>query len=520
MSVELIKDLIKIDQTIAKEEIQSLVEGEIYLPDNKPNINKILTIDGDAEVTSVKAQKDKIIVGGIVKFKALYNADDENQPIHSIEASTDFRDEIEIKGATEEVLVDIKSLIEHIDYNQLDEKRISVKTVLSLEGKVKSNDNIDIVKEVVGEEGLQVLKETIKYNEVIGTNASSTMVKEAFEVSKDMPNILDILRTDTKVYEKETKVVDDKAVVNGIIDLSIMYFGDDAQSQINYLNHEIPFTHFVEIAGALKDMKSNVKFGIEEMVCDTKEDIEGNIRVFDIETIVKVEADVYEEREKEITADTYSTNKKFNVQKKALDISENVGHYDAKEIVKGTISCNDSIKDVYNINMRPNVTDYRVVEGKVIIESFLTVDMLYEESNSNNIKVLKEEIPFKTYIDIEDIKDGIEVEVEGILEGFKYDKTSSSEVEIEATVKNSIDINRIKTINMVVEAEELEEEVDKKSRPSITVYIVQKEDTIWDIAKRYNTTVEELIETNEILAPENIMPGEKIIIEKNLELNL
>ncbi|MTI48869.1 MAG: DUF3794 domain-containing protein [Firmicutes bacterium] len=522
MSVELIRDLLKIDQVVGKDQIEALVEGEIRLPENKPSINKILTIDGDAEVTDINISQDKVKVNGVVKFKVLYSANDEKQPIHSLDASTEFSEEIEIEGATEEMIADIKSNIEHIDFRLIDESRVSVKTVMEIEGKVQSDNNIDIIKEVTGAQGLQVLKEKIKYNDIVGTNKSSTIIKEAFELEEGMPDILDILRVDVKSYEKELKVVDDKVIVAGVVEASIMYFGDDEENQINYLSHEIPFTHFVEISGAVKDMDCNLKLQAADSYFDTKEDINGNIRIVDLESIVKIDAKVFEQREKEVTVDTYSTSKKFNVVKQEVDITENIDRAEIKEIVKGKVGIrdNDSIKNIYNLNAKPIITDYRMVEGKVIIEGLLNVNSLYLSGATEEITNVSEEIPYKFYVDIEGIDEGVELDIQNALENLNYNKKGDGEIEIEADVKTLVSINRIKKFNIVTQAEELEEDIDKKTRPSIIIYVVQKEDSLWDIAKRYNTTVEEIIETNDIASPDNIMPGEKIIIEKNIEFEL
>lgn len=522
MAVQLIRDLLKIDQIVGKDQRESLVEGEIRLPQNKPGINKILTIDGDVEINEIKVVKDKILVNGLVKFKMLYNGNDEKQPIHSLEASTEFKEEIIIDGITEEMTAEVISRIEHIDYSLIDDSSISVKTVLEFEGKAQSNSSIDIVKEVTGPEGLQVLKEKIIYNNVIGSNKSSTIIKEAFELNEDMPDILDILRVDTKAYERETKVVDDKVIVSGIVEASIMYFGDDEEDQIKYLSYEIPFTHFVEVSGAIKDMNCNIKIDSNDAYFDTKEDINGDIRIIDIESMIKIDAKVYEQLEREVTVDTYSTNKKFNVIRQELDITENVDSREIREAVNDIIKLaeNESIKNIFNLKAKPMVTDYRTVEGEIIIEGLLSVDVLYQSDNDKEISNANQEIPFKSYVDIDEINESISLEITNALESINYKKTSSNEIEIDAVVKSLVSINRIKKFSLVTQAEELDEVLDQKSRPSITVYVVQKEDTLWDIAKKYNTTIEEIIETNDIVSPENIMPGEKIIIEKNIEFQL
>jgi len=45
------------------------------------------------------------------------------------------------------------------------------------------------------------------------------------------------------------------------------------------------------------------------------------------------------------------------------------------------------------------------------------------------------------------------------------------------------------------------ENVDKNS--SVTIYIVNKNDTLWNLAKKYKTTVEELVQLNSIENPDS-----------------
>ncbi|RKD30914.1 SPOCS domain-containing protein [Thermohalobacter berrensis] len=523
MAVELVKDLLKIDQTVGKEEVQSLVEGEIVLPETKPDINKILTVDGEIDVRDIKVEKDKLIAKGIVKFKALYNTNNEEKPVSSVEASTDFSEEVEVLGIDENMKADVEADIEHIDYNLADTRKISVKTVLKLLGKVEKENTIDIVEDMQGDSGVQVLKEKIRYNDVVGANISNTIVKEAFELEEEMPDVVDILRVDTKAYERETKVVDDKVIVAGVVDCSIMYFGDDNENKINHVRHEIPFTHFVEINGATKDMDYSLKLNVGETSYDTREDINGNLRVIDVESVVKIDAKVYEQKVKEVIVDTYSTKRKFDVKKEKINIVEDVGRNQVKEEIKETITLeenNEEIKNIYDLKAKPILTDYRIIDGKVVVEGLLNLDMIYLGMDTEEIRNFKYEIPFKTYTDIEGVKEGMESEIDLALANMYFNKTNSKEIEIEADIKADVAVNRIKEIDIVTEAEEIEEEIDSTNRPSITVYIVQNDDTLWDIAKRYNTTVEDLIETNEIMNPDNIMPGEKLIIEKTVDIEL
>jgi len=50
-------------------------------------------------------------------------------------------------------------------------------------------------------------------------------------------------------------------------------------------------------------------------------------------------------------------------------------------------------------------------------------------------------------------------------------------------------------------------------KPSFTTYTVRKGDTLWEIAKKYNTTVAKLVSLNKIKNPDLIYPGQKIRIK-------
>ena len=46
-------------------------------------------------------------------------------------------------------------------------------------------------------------------------------------------------------------------------------------------------------------------------------------------------------------------------------------------------------------------------------------------------------------------------------------------------------------------------------------YLVQENDTLWDIAKRFHTTIETIVATNE-LPSETVRPGDSLILVKEM----
>ncbi|MEY8303458.1 DUF3794 and LysM peptidoglycan-binding domain-containing protein [Anaerosalibacter bizertensis] len=514
MAVELIKDSLNIDEIKGKEEVQTLAEAEIYLEQTKPDIDKILWAQGKPEIISTKIVKDKLLISGVVNFKVVYKSTEESSSIQQVETTSDFREEIDIEGINKEMVGKGKVNIEHIEHEKEDERKISLRALVNIEGKVESSSSIEIVKDIKGGEGLETLKEKVRYNHLLGEGYTHTLIHEAFEVDDGMPDIDEVLKFDLMAYENESKVVDDKIIVSGTLECSLVYYGG---KKINSIKKEISFNHFVDIEGAIKDSESQVKMDIEFANYEIKENLEGNLRILDLEIKVKIDGKVYEQREKEIILDAYSTKKEIDLERKNIEVVENVKGLQNKEIIEGNIA-HSYFKEVYSIEGSSTILDSRIIEDKLILEGLIILNIIYLDSDSEEINTLREEIPFKSYVESEGIDETMAPEVESMVEDIDY-KINDNKLILKVHLNNLIELNRRKNINIILNLEEKEEYIDKSRRPSITIYIVQSGDSLWNIAKRYNTTVDDIISSNDISSPDTLMPGEKIIIEKNVDMN-
>ena len=72
-------------------------------------------------------------------------------------------------------------------------------------------------------------------------------------------------------------------------------------------------------------------------------------------------------------------------------------------------------------------------------------------------------------------------------------------------------IENVATINIIDKIDS--DKIDFSNIDSMNIYIVKPGDTLWNIAKKYKTSVEKILKTNEdILNPDNINVGQKIFV--------
>ena len=514
MSIELIKDVLRIEELRGKEETQALIEKELYLSPSKPDIEKVLWTDGIAEVLTTKIVKDVLMVSGVVKFKVIYKSEGEENNIHTMEGNIDFKEEIEILGITEEMSAFAKTNIEYIEETIIDERKLSLRALISIEAKVEEVNTLEIIKDVKENETLETLKEKIKYKEIYGRETSYTIVKELFEIEEEKPAIEEVLKLTIKAFEDEVAVVEDRIIISGNLLLKIIYYGE---GKISTLEKQLDFNHFLEIPGAILESKAEISLEVVEGVYEILENQDGELKAIDFETKLRISGAAYSENEKNLIVDAYSTKEKIIIGMEEIHLIENIESLEYKEDINKEIEIED-IKEVYNIDGHTTIIDSRLVDNELIVEGILGLQMIYLEDINEEINTLKHEIPYKFYISMEEKQNQARIDLDTVLESLDATITNGR-LMINASIKHKININRNRVLNVLNEIDETGELIDKKNRPSITIYIVQRNDTLWDIAKRYNTTLEEIQNANENINPTNVIPGEKIIIEKKVDIS-
>ncbi|MGI6114361.1 MAG: DUF3794 and LysM peptidoglycan-binding domain-containing protein [Mahellales bacterium] len=524
MAVEVIRDLIKVEQVIGEELAQAMVEGDFVVSDNKPDLNRILTVDGKVVISGKEAVQDRVVVEGTVSFTVLYISDEKGSPLYSIDVSSNFTQNVELPGVKPKMNVRVKSAIEHIDYNIVNSRKFKANAVLNLDVRVTNLMQLEVVKKIEGIEDIQVLSDSIKVTDVIGEGTSQTMVKEDIELPDDKPPIGSILYNEAKAVVKDKRTMENRVVVEGEVNLKTLYIANDDEKSINYIQHSIPFSHFIQIEGALENMDCEVEASVDEVYSSIRENAMGDATILDAEAVVGIWARASFTEDMEAVMDAYSPTTSLEIGKKDLKIVQMVGQGTADVVIKETISMPSEaaeISKVYTIDARPIITDQRMGEDRVIIEGILGINMLYMAANSEQlIHNYAWEVPFRHFIPFDGVAQDMEADLSVGTTSVEYNVIAPDEIEIRITLGASAVVTRQMERNVILTVKEIEGEQQAQESSSITIYYVKEGDTLWDIAKNFNTTVEAILKTNELEDQDKLQKGSPIIIYRRKQYKL
>lgn len=521
--MEPIKKSIVIDKKIGKETSQILVEGDIIVPDVKPDMEVILQTDASSCIDSREIINERVNFKGKLDINVLYIAKGDEKPIHNITFSTPINDFISMEGIDKSMWVDTGCEITNIDYKMINDRKISFKAVIDVKASVSSNETCDAVVNIEEIPESQQKKKTLKLSKIVDNKDDRFIIKDELIVPSGKPNIREVLQCDVCISNKEIKVSNDKVLITGELIISTLYKGESDDSIIEFMEHEVPFNGAIETEGSDESMFADVDINIQDKFYQVRPDSDGESRVLDIEISVGANIKVSSSQEFQTLEDAYCINKTLNMTKTDIKypslICRNKNQCPIKEIIQLDEVCPNMLQ-VFKVNGKIHLDDVKVIDDKVIVEGIINADILYvAESDDVPLYCYNAIIPYRQVIETKGAKAGdfMIVDVETGLEHIGFNMLSGKEVELRCVINFNTTVSEEKTIGLITDIEFCE--LDKESLDSVssmTIYVVQNEDTLWNIAKKYNTSIEEIIMINEIENPNKIYPGQKLLVLKKI----
>lgn len=514
MDIDLIKENIEYKQLLSEGSADTVIKGEYIIPDTHPDVYKILLLDSKPSITTKEVMLDKVYVEGQIEYNILYlSADEEVSGIYSVNYTSKFSNYIETSGTSAEMNCEAECYVEHMDCIISNERKLSISGIVNLKTQVFKDYNFAIVKDLTGGDDIQFLRSPASVDKIVGSASKDLIANAHFQVPMDRPEIGNVLKCSANIHKRDVKVLDGKVYVEAFTQIKVLYKAKEDRD-VSYLEDDIMISDDIEIPNVNPLMDNYSDFKIDAINYVIKEDDLGENRLLDVQVKVKADTKVMYKEKTEMIEDAYSPTTNLKMSRKNYELNVMHGHNSSECVVKGDISLESGMPKPVEIVMCDGdicITDKKLVEDKVILEGLLTVSIMYKSSDEfNYIYTITDEISFNSAIDMPGCKIDMKCMCNYSLENMEADIEGNS-IAIKAIVNLYSRVNYTINKDFLVNIEVEEGEVPKK-KSSIIIYVVQPGDTLWKIAKKYYTTIDELTRINEIENPEAIRIGDKLIV--------
>jgi hypothetical protein len=305
--------------------------------------------------------------------------------------------------------------------------------------------------------------------------------------------------------------------ISGEIALTTLYAGEDCL--IEFVESEIPFNGPLDVPGARDDMFADVSLQILDCHVAVRQDDDGEDRVLEVEISVGVELKVYATDNFPILEDAYIINTQLSLSKTAVRyprlVCMNRNQAPVKEIVTLGTGTPD-ILQVFRVKGHAHIDDVKIIEDKIIVEGAINTDILYvAESDSTPLASFRTVIPYRQVIEAKGATPSMLAEVDISINNVAFNMLAPRETEVRLSLTFNTRVTEQEETRIIRDIEFTDiDPATLSTQASMTVYIVQNNDNLWKIAKRYNTPLDELLAVNDIEHSNKISPGQKLLILK------
>ncbi len=508
MAIETAKDSLVLNQIIDQKTDTILVEEDCIVPDIKPDILNVISTSGIICVYKKEVLDGKIRLDGCINTYVMYLADtQEENAVRGLNTNLDFTQTIDMEKANSNMNLDTNLVLKSLDCKVLNGRKIHIKAIIEIEAKVSSNETIEYVKDIQNLKDVQLLNKNFHINSLIGTGNTKLYARDTFAIDQ-ADNLMEVMKTDLKIVNKDTKLSYNKVLIKAELETKILYLTED--NRINMVEGKIPIMGFIDLQNISEEHICDVKYEIKNLVVKPNNVEEHSIYV---EAEIEVYCEAYENKELNMIQDLYSPTVILDFSQKKVRV---MGQKESRQQVcnireKEMISEIGSSK-IYDVEVYPIINKQNILNNRILYEGEVELNFIYASLN-NGIETKQTSIPFNFSMDFEGIKPEMNIDtiVEISLQDFVIMPDESIDVKIDLTFTaiSSKDSN-ISIIDEVAEKEDSQ----NQCKHSMVIYFAKPGDTLWKIAKRFGSTVEDIARVNGIEDVDILQVGRQLFIPR------
>lgn len=515
--MEIIREEISADRNTANESMQIMLEGEITLPDTKADISKIVSGGAHGFAECIHKATDKLEFGGSADIDIIYL--DKHNSIESISENIPLNDTMTIEGLTADSAVQLAFCADSFECHSSGERKISYKILGEVRCRVFDTYTGDVIKDIDGLADENIYKKTVCHTELVSKQPCRITVKEQLKIVRDKPNIESVAKLDVHCTNISAACCRDALSLTGDIKVTLLYVGMEGGDTLEVFSDEIPLNGKAEVTGADEGMLCCPVVQTEQVYYNILEDDDGESRILEVACVLCVYPNIFADKETTLLDDAYCPDRMLELKTTDIQAFKTVCCNKGQCPVKQPLETDGAdMLQIYCAFGKTVLDSVTVSDGKTTAEGVLEVNVIYVTgSDEDPVCSFSGDIPFSHTLETPCSTDNMTALVDVSPQHIGFNMLSQREVEIRGMLSvNCIILDDISFTAVTDITEKPLPDGFTDSIPSVTVYTVKKGDTLWKLAKHFNTTVKEIAETNDIENPDLIYPDQRLIILKSM----
>ena len=471
------------------------IELDYVLPDYYPDVCKLIKCFVTPSVTSESVSENRLSYELAAEIRILYCSEN-SHVLQCVTQTLHFSRTAELP-AGETVMTEIQPVMDYVNCRAVSRRRLDVRGAMTIKMKTYQTRQQEALSDLSGR-NIQLQKKPFQYQAKHLHTVNHIILSEELELGSQKPPLLQVIRCEAVPVDQNHKFVSGKLIAQGNLQIQILYACEkENDGSLEPMSFRIPYSQVIELDGVEEQDECEILCSVAS--CDLKPvtDENGDIRLLRCEAELKLSCTAVRMASESLVSDAFSTEHPCHVQKMKLLTSSAPIHFSEMQLCNTKLTCADCELDcVYDAWCEVRNMTSAIENAEICISGMLNSYILVRES-SGMPRLLEKEEPFEHRFTMQNLSPTDKIRTRAFTENCSYTLSGSSEVSLKAELRMDGTLTHC-TETEVLSDMEVQEEENFQEHYALKLYFGKAQENVWEIAKRCHTSVEAILEENDL----------------------
>lgn len=491
--------------TITQEET-----AETIVPDYCPDIARIIETEGKIFLHSREVRDGKGEVTGAVRVTVLYIPDGESG-IRTLEFALPFTAETESKALPDCVVLCADTEAEYLETRMLNPRKVFThcKLVTRFSGYRRAPLCFCTDVEAPAELCIEKRQETQHTSILAQITEKDFTFTDEFSLSPGKEGAAEILTSRVGSTVTETKIIGNKLVIKGVFALQLLYRTPSGACTAS--GGELPFSQILEVGEDSEGMSPSVvlQFTGADLQINSGADQEG--RQISVVLYLHATACLRAERDLTLLSDLYSTAYSMSYEVQTLQLTALADTLSRRQTVREVLEIGVVAESILSLSATCSAVSVSREGEMVTLRTGVTMRALYLDEGGVPL-VAERSIDVSSQMEL---PEDCMVMARAACGESPQGSIAAGGIEVRFPVDFQISATSTRK-KICLQAAKIASDTPKdlSKAPSLVLRCLDSGETLWDLAKKYNTTIPSILTANALEAGTAVPAGQLLLIPK------
>ena len=489
MELKLTQQPLFINDALVDQTVEQPIECDALLPDYCPDIVRILKCSVAPTLTGRRASPGKLELEGMAVITVYYVSTGEG--VARGEYKVPFSRIVEMKADHPAPVLSLLARVDYVNCRAVNQRRLDIRGALVLSVKATGSREEQVTAEGEGM-GLQLKREQTDATRLLGQCVRDTHLTEKVELTHGKPPIQAVIRTGAAARVTEVKQVAGKAVLRGELNLHILY--QTTAGGFDQLEYTLPTNTICELDGLGEESLCDVWQQVTSVTVEPAAAEDGEYRLLAVDAVVESQARGWQPYTARFCSDCYSTKHPCSFRTRAASLTQVSRTFSEAVACKENIPLPENVEAVADLWCDVAGVNIRGEAGGPVAELRLAISML-ARMGDGQLYYFDKTLELSRKVPCEAEGAALEARASCQSCGWSFSANDALEVRCDIALSGVL-YSQVRAV--LLEDIEVDEKAPREdaASPGLYLYLADPEETLWDIAKRYNTNIDRITGEN------------------------